>query len=273
MSVVTQVRLTLPMSSGYDPRTPCSSISSGLSRADERWPADVIPFMTTLSMLRPLQKPTTIASLAMLVTFAWPAGAQGPAAPAESGAPAIDVTATAVEKQLAANLARLTLASTPRPVALAPASQVATVVASADDLRDSIVVSITRTAVGRRYARGGQSLRGGFDCSGLVRYVMTAFDVVVPRTAAQLAATGFALGRDTTRLRPGDLLTFGAGARSISHVGIYVGNGRYVHASSVAGGVIESELQRPRSARVKPWRGSRRLLSAAHRDSVARGDG
>ena len=229
--------------------------------------------MTALPLPRVIQKPPTIASLAMLVAFAWPAGAQGPVAPAEFGAPAVDVPATAVEQQFAANLAKLTLASAPRPVALAPATPVATIVSSEFDLRDSILVAITRTALGTRYTRGGQSIRGGFDCSGLVRYVMTAFDVVVPRTAAQLAATGFALGRDTTRLRPGDLLTFGAGARSISHVGIYVGNGRYVHASSVAGRVIESEVQRARSARVKPWRGTRRVLSAAHRDTVARGDG
>ena len=229
--------------------------------------------MTTLSRRPLLQCSTSIASLAMLVACAWSAGAQGPAEPSDSGAPVTDVPATAGEKQLAANLARLTLASAPRPVALAPALTVAAIAPSADDLRDSILVSVTRTAMGTRYARGGQSIRGGFDCSGLVRYVMTAFDVVVPRTAAQLAATGFALGRDTTGLRPGDLLTFGAGARSISHVGIYVGNGRYVHASSVAGRVIESELRRPRSARVKPWHGTRRVLSAAHRDSVARGDG
>ena len=109
--------------------------------------------------------------------------------------------------------------------------------------------------------RGGQSVASGFDCSGLVRYVMSALDVAVPRTAAQQAGTAaIGLGRDAGRLRPGDLLTFGRRDARVSHVGIYVGNGRYVHASSVAGRVIESDIDRPQSPLVKAWRGTRRVL-------------
>jgi cell wall-associated NlpC family hydrolase len=102
---------------------------------------------------------------------------------------------------------------------------------------------------------------------------MTALRVSVPRTAAEQAASGLALERDTMRLRPGDLLTFGRSPRSVTHVGIYLGNGRYVHASSVAGRVIESPIDRPRSPLIKPWRGSRRVLSDVASDSPAsRGD-
>lgn len=130
--------------------------------------------------------------------------------------------------------------------------------ASAQLLRDS-VVALARAQVGARYRFGGRSPRRGFDCSGLVQYVMAAFDHDVPRTAAQQASAGLEVDRDTSELRPGDVLTFGGG-RKASHVGIYIGNGRYVHASSVAGRVVESPIER-RAARVKPWRGARRVLT------------
>src|SRR5258708_5533162 len=68
-------------------------------------------------------------------------------------------------------------------------------------------------------------------------------------------------------LSPGDLLTFGFDSKRVSHIGIYVGDGRFVHASSAAGRVIESALNRPIVRRVKPWRGARRVLTDA--DSVA----
>jgi cell wall-associated NlpC family hydrolase len=72
-----------------------------------------------------------------------------------------------------------------------------------------------------------------------------------------------AIKKDTSRLQPGDILTFGKGKKgtSVSHVGIYVGDGRYVHASSVAGKVIESSIDRPFSPLIKVWRGARRMLS------------
>ncbi|HVE80479.1 MAG TPA: C40 family peptidase [Gemmatimonadaceae bacterium] len=130
--------------------------------------------------------------------------------------------------------------------------------ASARSLRDSLVV-LARAQVGRRYVFGGETPERGFDCSGLVQYLLAAFDAKVPRTAAQQARAGARLGRDTTRLRPGDLLTFGRGKRA-SHVGIYVGGGRFIHASSKAGRVIESPLNRPPAKGIKPWRDARRVL-------------
>jgi cell wall-associated NlpC family hydrolase len=133
---------------------------------------------------------------------------------------------------------------------------------SVHDFRDSLV-SMARAQVGTKYVRGGQSPQSGFDCSGLVRYVMGIARVNVPRTAAEQAVAGAPVDRDTKRLLPGDLLTFGKGKRGVSHIGIYVGNGRYVHASSVAGHVIESEIERPHSPLIKPWRGARRILSGS----------
>ena len=133
---------------------------------------------------------------------------------------------------------------------------------SATTLRDS-VVRMARAQVGRRYKTGGVSPEKGFDCSGLIQYVMTALNVKLPRTAKQQALQGKPIGKDTTWLMPGDLLTFGKGKKgAVSHIGIYVGDGRYVHASSVAGKVIESPIDRPFSPLIKVWRGVRRVLGA-----------
>lgn len=128
-------------------------------------------------------------------------------------------------------------------------------------MRDSIV-ALARAQIGTRYRLGGTSPERGFDCSGLVRYVLGALKIALPRTAAQQAALGSAVPKDTTRLRPGDLLTFGKGGR-VTHVGIYVGDGRYVHASTSAGRVIETSLARTSSPLVRAWRGARRLLADA----------
>lgn len=128
-----------------------------------------------------------------------------------------------------------------------------------DTERDSLV-ALARAQVGSRYRYGGRGPEQGFDCSGLIQYVMSAFNLRLPRTAALQAVIGQPVAQDTTRLRPGDLLTFGKGER-VTHIGIYVGNGRYVHASSVAGRVIESKLDRPQSHLVRAWYGVRRVIS------------
>ena len=129
-------------------------------------------------------------------------------------------------------------------------------------MRDS-VVQMARAQIGRRYKTGGVTPEKGFDCSGLVQYVLAALKLNVPRTAKQQATQGLALTKDTSTLLPGDLLTFGKGKKGVvSHIGIYVGDGRYVHASSVAGKVIESPLDRPFSPLIKIWRGARRVLTS-----------
>jgi cell wall-associated NlpC family hydrolase len=143
---------------------------------------------------------------------------------------------------------------------------------SAQHVRDSLV-AVARAQVGTRYVLGGTTPKG-FDCSGLVRYVMAALKVELPRTAAQQARIGDEISTDPSSLRPGDLLTFGRRDRSgVSHIGIYVGQGRYVHASSVAGRVIESDLSRTGSPLIKAWRGVRRIVAGAEADSLTRRNG
>lgn len=123
-------------------------------------------------------------------------------------------------------------------------------------LRDS-VVRFALAQVGIRYEYGGATPSDGFDCSGLIRYVLAETFIAPPRTASQQARIGAPIRRDG--LRPADLLAFGAGD-SITHIGIYVGNRRFVHASSVAGRVIVSSIDRPPSRLIKPLKGARRVI-------------
>lgn len=127
-------------------------------------------------------------------------------------------------------------------------------------LGDSIV-ELAREQLGKRYVFGGTSPRRGFDCSGLVKYIASVLHIDVPRTARMQAHAGAQVAKDTAQLLPGDLLTFGRGSR-ISHIGIYVGNGRFIHASTKAGRVIETLLLRPPARGIKPWQGVRRLALA-----------
>ena len=90
--------------------------------------------------------------------------------------------------------------------------------------------------VGTPYRYGGNTPDAGFDCSGLVSYVYRDMaNVQLPRTSRDLARTqGPRIATD--RLAPGDLVFFGS-ASDVSHVGIYVGEGRFVHAPSSGGTV------------------------------------
>jgi len=121
--------------------------------------------------------------------------------------------------------------------------------------RDSLV-QLAKRQVGLRYRLGAVKPGLAFDCSGLVKWLMAALNLELPRTAAQQAKSGVAVPRDTAQLLPGDLLLFGRGRR-VTHIGVYVGDGKYVHAANRRKGVIESDL-----TRVKPtwWRGARRVI-------------
>jgi cell wall-associated NlpC family hydrolase len=86
------------------------------------------------------------------------------------------------------------------------------------------VVDYAKRFRGVRYVYGGSSPRSGFDCSGFVRYVYAHFGV----SLAHSSYAQFGLGRRVSRasLRPGDLVFFDG----LGHVGIYIGNGRFIHA-------------------------------------------
>ena len=112
--------------------------------------------------------------------------------------------------------------------------------------------------VGTPYRYGGDSPEGGFDCSGLVNYVYRdMLDLRLPRTSRALSEyQGPRIATD--RLAPADLVFFGNGGQ-VSHVGIYVGEGRFVHAPTTGGTVRLDRLDGPY------WRdhytGARRVLA------------
>ncbi|KAB0664099.1 peptidoglycan-binding protein [Oryzomonas japonica] len=82
--------------------------------------------------------------------------------------------------------------------------------------------------VGIPYRWGGENVVDGMDCSGFVRAVYNLCGLSIPRTSRDQFKAGDQVAKDD--LRDGDLLFFGSSADSISHVGIYVGSGRFVHA-------------------------------------------
>ncbi|MBS0456359.1 MAG: C40 family peptidase [Proteobacteria bacterium] len=108
-------------------------------------------------------------------------------------------------------------------------------VAATDPAMANAVLMRAIGLVGTPYVRGGNTPASGFDCSGLVNFVFRDIDhLALPRTAADIAALPVPQIRDA-HLAPGDLVFFG-GAR-VQHVGIYVGQGRFVHAPNVGGTV------------------------------------
>ncbi len=85
--------------------------------------------------------------------------------------------------------------------------------------------------VGVRYRRGGMSSETGFDCSGFTRHVFeTSLGLVLPRRADEQAAAGGLVAVKRKDLRPGDLVFFNTLKRTFSHVGIYIGDNRFVHS-------------------------------------------
>lgn len=114
----------------------------------------------------------------------------------------------------------------------------------ADPVRANAVLMRAISLVGTPYRYGGSTPEGGFDCSGLVNYVYRdMLDLRLPRSSRELAAwQGPRI--DPDRLTTADLVFFGSRG-SVSHVGIYVGEGRFVHAPTTGGTVRLDHLDGP----------------------------
>lgn len=106
----------------------------------------------------------------------------------------------------------------------------------------SSVVTYAKQYLGYPYVYGGCSSRG-FDCSGFVKYVFANFGVTLNRTASAQMSNGTSVAK--ADLLPGDVVFFkksGSSASRASHVGIYVGNNQFIHASTSTTGVIISDM-------------------------------
>jgi cell wall-associated NlpC family hydrolase len=105
------------------------------------------------------------------------------------------------------------------------------------------VVDLALAQLDIRYRYGGVSWETGYDCSGFVRWVFQNNGVSLPRTARTQAGVGIHVDKED--LRKGDLVFFRLQGRIISHVGIYLGNGMFIHANRTGGEVRVSMLSNP----------------------------
>ncbi|WP_319402850.1 NlpC/P60 family protein [uncultured Anaeromusa sp.] len=105
--------------------------------------------------------------------------------------------------------------------------------------RGAQIVQMAQQYMGTPYAWGGSS-PGGFDCSGFIYYIYGQFGISLPRMSDGQFEVGRAVSGDN--LLPGDLIFFTTYEPGASHVGIYLGGGRFIHASSAAGEVTITPL-------------------------------
>ncbi|MDH5804885.1 MAG: C40 family peptidase [Gemmatimonadota bacterium] len=129
-----------------------------------------------------------------------------------------------------------------------------------------ITSGIVQTAMGelgRPYVWGGTG-ENGFDCSGLIQYSYGEHGIIIPRVSRDQARHGSPVPKDLDRLQPGDILTFGAepGSFRVTHVGMYIGDGVFIHSSSrgVTTSNFRSDDGTSRWWRER-WLGARRIIN------------
>lgn len=138
------------------------------------------------------------------------------------------------------------------PPSSAPGALAATMSSGHDDL-----LFHAFTLVGTPYRWGGSSPETGFDCSGLINYVFReTAGLNLPRTTAGLSELPNTT--PSNALRPGDLVLFSTSGKRVNHAGIYVGDGRFLHAPSTGGRVRIDDLQA--SYWQRSYKSARRVL-------------
>ncbi len=125
------------------------------------------------------------------------------------------------------------------PRALAPLTPASAGAGRAGEVR-AAAVNLALDAMGTPYRWGGSDANG-FDCSGLIQYAYREQGIALPRRSVDQARAGVELPREVAALMPGDILSFATTAGGpITHVGLYVGEGQFIH--SATGGVQVSVL-------------------------------
>ena len=123
--------------------------------------------------------------------------------------------------------------------------------------RSTELIMHALSSVGIPYRLGGSSAKDGFDCSGLVLSTYEkSLGLKLPRTAAQQAAATRKISRK--ELKPGDLVFFNTMRRAYSHVGIYMGEGKFIHAPRTGAHVRIESMNVPYWQ--KRFNGARRVL-------------
>lgn len=136
----------------------------------------------------------------------------------------------------------------------------------ADDVSDDAartaeeVVESALSAMGTPYSWGGSDANG-YDCSGLIQWAYGEHGVLLPRTSRDQARTGMSVDASVAALRPGDILTFNVNGNGVSHVGLYVGDGEFIHSSSTGVRLSSLTASDPDSRWWQArWAGVRRVL-------------
>jgi len=122
----------------------------------------------------------------------------------------------------------------------------------------SQITSLAKTKLGRRYVWGASGKRNTYDCSGFTKYVYKKTGITIPRTSLKQSRVGKHISKN--KLKKGDLIFFDTSRRKkgyVNHVGIYLGNNTFIHASSTKKKIIISKLENFYLARYK---GARRPL-------------
>jgi hypothetical protein len=125
------------------------------------------------------------------------------------------------------------------------------------------VIEIAREQIGTRYQYGGEGDSGdGFDCSGLIQFAYGQAGIVLPRRSVDQARAGIAIERSTRALQPGDILTFAQSGRRITHVGLYIGDGQFIHSASKGVQISRLGNDDPNGAWwYRRWMGVRRVVT------------
>nr|WP_249937370.1 C40 family peptidase [Roseateles sp. DAIF2] len=133
----------------------------------------------------------------------------------------------------------------------------------------SELVLASMNFLGVPYKRGGNTAENGFDCSGFTRHIFEmSVGLVLPRRADEQAKLSSLMPIKKDELKPGDLVFFNTMRRTFSHVGIYVGEGKFIH-SPRAGGKVRVEDMRD-AYWAKRFTGARRAdLNAADKSGAA----
>ncbi|MCS4533235.1 C40 family peptidase [Neisseria montereyensis] len=139
---------------------------------------------------------------------------------------------------------RAEVSSKPKQVARSSASQVHITHIDRDQAAQELMLH-GMSLIGTPYRYGGSDTATGFDCSGMIQFVyQNALGVSLPRTARDMAAASRRI--DPSRLKTGDLVFFNTGGSSkYSHVGLYIGNGEFIHAPSSKGVIRTEKMSNP----------------------------
>ena len=152
--------------------------------------------------------------------------------------------------------------SDPQPL---PKSFTSTVSTAVVDKTETLINNAMQL-IGVRYRWGGNTPQSGLDCSGFVRYVFNdTFGFLLPRKSSQMSKVGLQIRKD--ELQPGDLVFFNTMRHAFSHVGIYLGDNKFIHAPSKGKSIRVDDMTKVYWE--KRYNGARRVENSADFDVMS----